>query len=1024
MKEARPDGERGIASRRRVFAHALWRSAACLLLLLFPFAPAFALDPSRPVDTLLHTAFHRAQGAPVGVAAIAQTEDGQIWFSTRSGLYRYDGFDFTRIELLPQGAAQTSATWALYAAAGGDLWVSLANGGAIRLREGDITRYGASAGLPAGLAIDAFATDGEGGLWANGRGILRRFDGTRWNTPDASWGVPARVDGLFEDDRGDVWIGADERIYVLRAGGHRFEQLAMGYTRAFQLLVGADGRLWLSDERGVAAMPGEWGEPRTRARARRANGLDTLIDRDGALWTIDCHAGLCRDATFGQRGTTLLPRSVLRAQAAGTTLGMSSDLTMTAMVDRDGNLWVGTKGGVDLFRDSLFSPVRFPDPNVFFALAEDTAGHVWVGTDNNSDTPDRLWRIDGPGLPPRPLEGFNAPVSSAWTDRDGSIWFGGHGQLWHMSDGNPIPDTFPASGSGMPGAVHAMARDGSGRFWLGISGQGLYFRDGGKTWTSASAIPGLPSGSPSAMQVMGDGYVWLGYPDGSLVHVRGDHISAYVHPGKAAVGPITTLAPLDDGLLVASERAFAVLRDDHALFLSTAPAHALEAATGIVRGADGTLWINTESGVAHVGADALREATGDPAQHLDLELLTEDDGLPGGAQRVRPMPTALATRAGIIWFAAEEGLAALDPKRVGVAPLPPPAVIRDIVAGDVSFPVHDAQLDPEHREISVRYAAIAPARPDGVHFRYRMTPGQAHWRSLEGQRELRYSQMHPGTYVLDVQASYNGRDWGDPAEVTLVVIPTFFEGPWFKLLAAALTLLGGWVVHRLRVRWLTGQLRIRLRERYDERERIARELHDTLLQGAQGLILRFQTIVDRLPDDDPGRRSLEQAIDRAENLVIEGRDRVQHLRERHGHAGTLAQRLQRYAAELEESGVNVAMHTHGDALPLDPFAEDEFYCIGREALLNVQRHANARSVYVEMIFGPSRFTMVISDDGKGMEQADGETTRHWGLIGIKERARRLSGRASIKTRAGRGTELLVEAPAENVYRRGHRPRGR
>ncbi|KAF1007485.1 MAG: Sensor histidine kinase LiaS [Luteibacter sp.] len=1019
MKVARPDGERG-STPRRVSAYVRARLGALLLLLAWP---VFALDTTRPVDSLLHTAFHHAQGAPVGVAAIAQTDDGQIWFSTRDGLYRYDGFDFTRVELLPQGAAQTSATWALYAADGGDLWVALANGGVARLTDGAITRYGVASGLPAGLAIDAFSTDGDGRLWANGRGVLVYFDNGVWKTPSSEWNVPAHVDGLFEDGRGDIWIGADERIYVLRAGHRRFEPVDMRFSHGFQLLVGADGRLWLSDERGITAMPGEWGKPHARAPARRANGLDTLIDRDGALWTIDCHSGLCRDPTFGKRAPAFLSRAALRAQSAGTALGLSSELTMTAMVDREGNLWLGSKGGVDLFRDSLFARERFPDPNVYFALAEDGAGKLWVGTDNNSDTPDRLWRIDRANVPPTALPGFQAPVSAAWTDRDGTVWLGGHGHLWHLKDGTPVTESFPASPTGVPGVVHAMARDAAGRFWLAVSGQGLYVRDANDAWQPSSSIPGMPTGSPSAICAMDDGRLWFGYPDGALVRLAGDRIDVQVHPGKAAAGPITALATVGSRLLVASERAFSVLDGGRAVFLSTSPAHVLEGATGIARDGRGTWWINTDDGVARVGQDALTDAMDDEARHLDLELLTEDDGLPGGAQRVRPLPTALAARDGTLWFAAEEGLASLDPGRVGVAPSPPAAVIREIVAGDVSFPVRDAQLDPDHREITVRYAAIAPSRPNGVRFRYRLTPGQVHWRTLEGQRELRYTQMHPGTYVLDVQASYNGRDWGEPAEATLVVLPTFVEGPWFKLLCAVAILLTGWIVHRLRVRWLTRQLRIRLRERYDERERIARELHDTLLQGAQGLILRFQTIVDRLAGDDPGRRQLEQALDRAERLVVEGRDRVQHLRERHGHAGTLAERLQRYAEELEEAGIQVAMHTRGEAAPLDPFAEDEFYCIGREALRNVQRHADAGSVYVEMIYGASRFTLLISDDGKGMDESSDAPTRHWGLIGISERAHRIGGRASIRTKKGQGTELMVEAPADKVYRRGKRPRG-
>jgi signal transduction histidine kinase len=226
-------------------------------------------------------------------------------------------------------------------------------------------------------------------------------------------------------------------------------------------------------------------------------------------------------------------------------------------------------------------------------------------------------------------------------------------------------------------------------------------------------------------------------------------------------------------------------------------------------------------------------------------------------------------------------------------------------------------------------------------------------------------------------------------------------------------------LYRLRLRQAAARLNARLEERLAERERIARDLHDTLLQGFQGLILRFHDAMMTIPEPEPARQLMETALDRADEVMAEGRDRVVSLHPSFEKFGDLAQSLARAGDEVTSgSEVSVSVTTEGQVQTLDPMALDEIYCIGREAMVNAFRHAQGRNIEVEVDYASWELRLRIRDDGRGIDPKILQAGRpgHIGLASMRERADRVGGQLEIISGLGAGTEIELRVPAARAYR--------
>ena len=294
------------------------------------------------------------------------------------------------------------------------------------------------------------------------------------------------------------------------------------------------------------------------------------------------------------------------------------------------------------------------------------------------------------------------------------------------------------------------------------------------------------------------------------------------------------------------------------------------------------------------------------------------------------------------------------------------------------------------------------------------------------RRIATFTTLPAGDYTLRIQGSNNRGVWNEQGvALQLKVLPPWWGTWWFRAVCVLVFLTLLWAAYQYRIRRLRWAFNIRLEERVDERTRIARELHDTLLQSFQGLMPVFQAARNLLPgQSDRAAEVLDEGLHDAADAIVEGRNAIQNLRAKPSLDTDLGSLLnaagQELAQSVEAEGNAPAFRVvvEGPRLPLAPLRRDEIYRIGREMMRNAFRHAQADRVEAEIRYDRAMFRLRIRDDGKGIDSSvlkEGARTGHFGLPGMHERAKSMGGRLKIWSEPGAGTEAELTVPARIAY---------
>jgi signal transduction histidine kinase/ligand-binding sensor domain-containing protein len=1003
--------------RGGIAASLAWSSVG--LGLFLQASPARAISPDLALSQLGHSAWRVQDGVLPGIPnVITQTADGYVWIGTQAGLVRFDGRDFVPIAPpLAETPVSTQVT-ALYGARDGSLWMGTASQ-LLQLKEGRFHLYRTLHGQ-----IEAVREARDGTIWVardrtnDVQGPLCAVRAQRLACYGPKQGIPLENAGpLALEKSGAIWLGSSNELVRWQNGrSTTYAPAALVRTAGLggfgAIAIAPDGTIFsgvMARGPGLGleySADGSW-SPVIRGHIDSSTWEVTalLFDRDGTLWV-----GTFNDGIYRIAGS--------RIDHFGTALGLTSDSVADLLEDREGDIWVATDGGIDKFHAIPVVTVSSRQ-----GLSSDNADAVLVS-------------------------------------RSGAIWVSNGTALDKLEHGHV---TSYNRRNGLPGRLTtALFEDSRGQLWIGVD-DGVAVLDHGRFTRVHAADPrigpiqefaagpgatvwGISVGRPSRLVLMNtrrvlqvipapegtelypltsapDGSLWTGLYDGKT---RRSDLGRYQN-GKWQIFALRN--PPLSGVL-----ADILVPDSHTVF--TAADGISEWRDGVVRklsvtnglpcarvhamlfGRDGNLWLYLPCGVAWISSRQLAGWWKDPAAKLQIPLLDVSNGaLPSPADFY---PNAAIASDGKVWFANSSVLQFVDPRHWVRNLVVPPVHIQALYADDRAYDLHLATaLPPRTRNLQIDFTALSFVDPRRVQFRIRLDGWDHQWQNPGLRREAFYNNLPPGSYTFRVLAGNNDGVWNlAGASLSFSILPTYYQTLWFRMACVAAGILIVWVLYFLRVRQQTAAVRSRLGERMIERERIARELHDTLLQGFQGLLLRFHAILKQLERPETARSLLESALVRADQVLTEGRLKVRDLLPDEDSPGDLSQALEEFGRQYA-GGVSVDYRvvTVGTPRELQPLSSRELIRAGREAVTNAFLHAGARRIIVEVHYSTSAATLIVEDDGQGIPAELKQNGRpgHFGLRSMRAAAAAIGGTLSIRDRDPSGTIVTLTVPAHLAY---------
>jgi signal transduction histidine kinase/ligand-binding sensor domain-containing protein len=999
-------------------AVAMARALAAALMWLAFAGAAHALDGGYKLVDFHHDIWTGREGAPADVSSMTQTNDGWLWLGTYHGLYRFDGHRFEKYapqtgeKLLSQGIS------ALWADDNGELWIGYLSGGMSVLRDGKLRHIAAQRLDTPVTATYNMARDADGSMWvATNGGLIRYFNGA-WQKIGAASGLnatPAR--DVVIDHYGRLWVLGD-KFYVLDRGTGKFH--AAGAGGGDNLVTEApDGRVWELAHGSWRALPDPAGVPRTPVpanRRRHTSAAEGLFDRDGNHWQLNCPVGLCFTPA-SKIGADHFPEAPPGVQRLDQPWQMSSLTGAAIFEDREGNIWISTLTGLERFRLNRMVAVEVPAGQQVLQLARDDQGVFW-----SASRPGGYVFKVGKDVPLVLDSSHKRPLLVTATD--GSLLFADHFALERRRGGKTTVYPFPDGPDGQPMDNYPAAACGNAdSAWVRIAFRATFHLKDGK-WSGPNPY-GLPKGIRS-QTCEKNGVAWFAYHDGSLIRFEDGRLRTVLRAGESEVG-VASLVDAQDGVVLAGDKGLAVMIDGKFTRLFAADQEALTGISGLAITADGDRWLNGAKGVVHIRGADWKSALAQPASPLRYEVFDAMDGLIGmGA--LAPGVSAHVADDGTLMFATTSGIVTLNPANLHRNTLPPPLAFTAVQTPERSYTDLSALvLPPGTSSLRIDYTALSFVMPEKIRFQYMLEGVDAGWQDVGTMRLAIYTRLGAGQYRFHLKAvNEDGVASVGDTVLGFTIEPTFIQTPLFTALCALLAGLLLYALYVFRVRRVTRRYGDRMKERMAERERIARTLHDTLLQGVQGIILKVHGVGRTLPGGDAARGALDTIMDEAEELVNESRHQILAIRRADRYGDRLDQALAEAGELLQENfDTPFRLQVAGRPEAIDNQIAEEIYHIVREAMLNAYKHAQAATVTLDIDFGRKALTLRVRDDGKGIDaevRRNGGRAGHFGLSGMRERAAAIGATLDIVSREGQGAQLILKVPASGTYLSARRRR--
>jgi signal transduction histidine kinase/ligand-binding sensor domain-containing protein len=984
----------------------------CVLLLA---GTVHALDPNKRLTQYIHNSWRTQDGSlPAGMYHIVQTSDGFLWFlSLPADIYRFDGVRFLPWRL-PAGVP-IDRSMNIFADHAGGLWV-LGPRDIVRLKDAAVSSHFP---LEGGM-FQSVSEAPDGSLWV----AVRDSDAPLCHLTDSvkcfgkADGISiSDIQSVMADGNGGFWLGG-------RAGGlvHWHAGISEKYNvgnEVFSLARGPDGSIWV--------------------------GISGEGPREGLQQWKD---------------------GVLKPFVTPTFHGSSFDIG-TLMFDHDGNLWVGTvgKGLLRIHGNAVehYDHTNGLSGDSVYALFEDREGIVWAGTTSGIDS----FR-DPPVVTFSQVEGLGKDLPAGiLASRDGTIWVANAGSLDHIVNGNV---SSIRAGKGLPGdQVTQLLEDRAGNLWVGVDDSLYLFKDGqfrrlpepnhqplgmvigliedvdGNIWAECRGKPQklvrirdfqvrevFPAPQvPAAWMLAPDpnGGIWIATRKGDLVQFRqGVQRKFQLNPNAKNPAPHEIVAQADGSVLAAFEDGLLGFREGKVQRMSTKNGLPCDFVISFIQDREKRWWLYTRCGIVEFSDPELQRWWTNPDAMVQNHVY---DTFDGAQPNVASFKSADCSPDGRVWFTSGVVVQMVDPSKLSQkAIVPAPTYIESLVADRKEFKATpNLTVPPNPRDLQIDYTSPTFLIPQKVRFRYRLDNYDRDWHEAGTRRQAFYTSLPPGKYAFRVIAANSDGVWNETAaKLDFSVAPAYYQTNWFRVLCTIILMGLVWAAYQWRVRQLRNQFEMTLDARVAERTRIARDLHDTLLQSAHGVLLRFQIVSQLLPERPvDAKQKLDEAIAQTADFITEARDEVQGLRDSTVQTNDLALAISTLGGELTTDSTDhppaFRVTVEGEVRDLHPILRDEVFKIAAEALRNAFRHSLGKRVEVEIRYDNEEFRLRIRDDGKGIDPAvlEAKTTEgHYGLPGMRERAKLVGGKLVVWSEVDAGTEVELHVPASAAYEKARK----
>jgi len=984
------------------------RACSIAIWLLLTAAVCTALRADTPDGYTRHL-WQAPDGLPEQtVQAFAQTPDGYLWIGTTGGLLQFDGAHFTLFDRQNTPALRESSVFCLMVARDGALWIGTEGGGLVRYQNGHFSSWTTHDSLSNDF-VRTLAQDAHGVIWVGTDNGLLHVEGSTAATErlvrdDNTSAIPAlAVHAIYPDREGNLWVGGSR---LLRLTGKTASEFVLrgeaSQNRVKSIVQTHDGAIWVGTVSGLNRMlPGQ----PSFERVAGVSGTVRILRQtsDGVLWI----------GTIGQGAFEYSAGNLIQINAPNM---LPSNTVLNFFEDGEKNLWIGTQTGMMRLTRTPVSIVPLPKANDsdFGTIYQDRDGSFWIGST-------LLFHMAGGSVTPQPLPGLNGiHVRNVLRDRSGVLWAGTDGGGVFRLAPNHVT-RFTTQDGLSNNFVRVMTQDRDGSMWVatdeginhivadsmaGIAGNDAKFR----------IVPyqmrnGLAYFSTRSLLEDRAGDLWIG-TDRGLSHMhKGSFVSDAATLELAQMKVWAIHEDVDGGLWFGTRNnGLFRLRDGRMAHYSAEDGLAGNAIYQIVEDAAGHFWMSGPNGISLANRHELDAQADAPLRHFALTFYSisemgSNTEIYGGTQ-----PSGCITTAGDVWFPSNRGPIHILPLQKSLLP-PPPLRIQDILTDGRLAPISDPiVLQPGTSRLEFAFTPIRLSSQKGLRFHYQLEGFDHDWSTTTSARTADYTNLPPGRYRFRVQTF----DVGNPGAATeaaldVVQLPHFYRTWWFitsSILFAGLVI---FAAYQYRVR----QVRSRFEAVLEERSRLAREMHDTVIQGCTGV----SALIEALSMENSGKADSTGLLDFARlqlrATINEAREAIWNLRQSDDDTGSIGERIKKMTVQVStEFNIPVAFTLTGTPFGLShPIAHD-LLMVAREAVFNAVLHGAPAHVDVALDYTHSDLTLAVQDDGCGFdaEQMERQRGHHFGLRGMRERVVRCGGVFNLATAVGQGVRVDVRLP--------------